>query len=384
MAVRDPELVEWLVGCLSSGLVAIDAGGAVVALNPAAQRILGTPPGDPARWLGHDFREILAARPQIIALLEDALDGRERPSRAELALEERPGSPPSTIGFTVLAIRDARQAVRGAAIQFRDLSAYERVEERERLRDRLAALGEMAAGLAHELRNPLAGMEVMAGLLRRHLPEGSQEHALVLDLLVQMRAIARTLDDALEFVRPVTPAPQPLDPVALVDLCIERACARVPFSGKIERRYANGLPRLSADPEQLLAAFTDMLVNALEAMHECDDGREPRLEVAVHGERRPAPQGPVRVDGRSLPARPAPATRHEVVVSIADNGPGVPEELRDRIFHPFFTTKDGGSGVGLAKAQKVVIGHGGAIELASRPGQGATFRVRLPASWEES
>jgi len=62
----------------------------------------------------------------------------------------------------------------------------------------------------------------------------------------------------------------------------------------------------------------------------------------------------------------------------------VPEELRDRIFHPFFTTKDGGSGVGLAKAQKVVIGHGGAIELASRPGQGATFRVRLPASWEES
>jgi signal transduction histidine kinase len=369
MAIRDPELAGWLLDSLSSGLVAIDATGAVTALNISAQRILGTPPGRLEGWLGRDFREALASRPQVIALLEDALDGRERPSRAELILGEHARSPAATIGFTLLSVRDAAGAVRGAAIQFRDLSAFERRDEQARLRDRLAALGEMAAGLAHELRNPLSGMEVMAGLLKRRLAEGSQEHSLVLDLLAQLRVMARALDDALEFVRPVAPAPHPVDPVTLLELCVDRACARVAFPGKIERAYAEGVPRVAADPNQLLVAVTDLVVNALEAMAGCDDGRELRLELAV---------------GRSLPAGPEPRAHHEVVLSIGDTGPGVPADLRNRIFYPFFSTKDGGSGVGLAKAQKVVTSHGGTIELESEPGRGATFRVRLPAAGEPS
>jgi two-component system nitrogen regulation sensor histidine kinase GlnL len=216
----------------------------------------------------------------------------------------------------------------------------------------------MAAGLAHELRNPLAGMEVMAGLLRRRLADGSEEHALVLDILAQLRAVAHTLDEALEFVRPSAPSPDAVDPVPLVELALERALGRVPFAGKLERDYAPALPRVAVDPEQMLAVFTDLLVNALEAVRPGAEVREPRVCLTV---------------------RPGPSDRREVVVSIADNGPGVPEGLRERIFYPFFTTKPGGSGVGLAKAQKVVTSHGGALELASAGG-GATFRVRLPAA----
>ena len=382
MPVCDPNLAAWLIDSLSSGLVAINAAGSLTALNQAAQRILGGPGGDAADWLGRDFRAALAFRPELLGLLEDALDGRERPSRAELVLPANAEASETTVGFTLLAIRDAQADLRGVAIQFRDLAAYERDDERARLRDRLAALGEMAAGLAHELRNPLAGMEVMAGLLKRRLPEGGEEHALVLDLLEQLRVVARSLDDTLEFVRPVAPAPHPIDPAQLLDLATDRACARVPFSGKIERRYASQAPPALGDSEQLLVVLTDLVLNALEAMVECSGAATPQLVLGIDVERRPGPQGPIRVQGPSLPAGPDERVRCEVVLSVADSGPGVPAELRDRIFYPFFTTKDAGSGVGLAKAQKIVTSHGGSIELDAGLGSGATFRVRLPASGE--
>jgi PAS domain-containing protein len=140
MAVREPNLAVWLIDSLSSGLVAIDAAGSLTALNEAAQRILGGPGGDAADWLGRDFRAALAFRPELLGLLEDALDGRERPSRAELVLPANGEAPETTVGFTLLAIRDAQAQLRGVAIQFRDLAAYERDDERARLRDRLAAL----------------------------------------------------------------------------------------------------------------------------------------------------------------------------------------------------------------------------------------------------
>jgi signal transduction histidine kinase len=379
MALRDPAFAQWLVASLGSGLVAIDARGALQALNGAAQRILAEPPGRASDWLGRDFREVLAGRPQIVALLEDALDGRERPSRAELVLDRGDGDGPRTIGFTLLTLRDPLGAVRGAAIQFRDLAPFERMDEQERLRDRLAALGEMATGLAHELRNPLAGMQMLAGLLRRRVPPAGEEQEIVDALLAEIRAMADVLSETLEFVRPAVPSPRELDPVELLEGCLDRACARVPFPGKIERAYAATRPVCVADPEQLRTALTDILVNALEAMRELDGAGEPRLLLGVRGELRAAPEAAVRVSGRGLAAGAARLERQEIVFVVADTGPGIAPELRDRIFHPFFTTKDGGSGVGLARAQKVVAAHGGAIEVASREGEGATFRIRLPA-----
>jgi signal transduction histidine kinase len=382
MPVRDPDLAAWLIDSLSSGLVAIDAAGSLTALNQAAQRILGGPGGAAAHWLGRDFRAVLDFRPELVGLLEGALDGRERPSRAELVLPAHAEAPETTVGFTLLAIRDAQAELRGVAIQFRDLAAYERDDEQARLRDRLAALGEMAAGLAHELRNPLAGMELMAGLLKRRLPEGGEEHALVLDLLAQLRVLARSLDETLEFVRPVVPAPHRIDPAQLLDLAADRACARVAFPGKIVRRYAPQAPAVLGDSEQLLVVLTDLVLNALEAMDDPPGAATPRLVLGIDVERRHGPQAPIRVQGPALPAGSDPSVRREVVLSVADSGPGVSAELRDRIFYPFFTTKDAGSGVGLAKAQKIVTSHGGSIELDAGVGSGATFRVRLPASGE--
>jgi signal transduction histidine kinase len=359
VTIRDPDFASWMIGSMRSGLVAIDADGKVVGLSPEARRILSCPEGPLEALLGCPCQEVLAAQPTVLARLQGALDGRDRPSRAELVLESVSGRPARTIGFTLLCVRDPSGGVRGAAIVFRDLTPFERMDEQDRLRDRLAALGQMAAGLAHAIRNPLASMEVLAGLLKRQLGDHSEELSLVEELLGELRALAGTVTASLEFVRPVSISRVPCDPKVLLEASLDLARARIPFSGAIRRQYADALPRLAADAGELRAALTDLLVNALEAMAESGSDRGHRLVLHL------------QVEG-------AGDGRRELEIRISDSGPGIPAQLRERIFYPFFTTKERGSGVGLANAQKVILSHGGSLVLESEPGAGSTFCVRLP------
>ncbi len=369
---------EWILGSLTSGILAIDQDGCLVTLNAGAQRILGCPPGEPHGAIGRDCREVLRSQPGLARLLLDALDGRAPLSRAELVLEGGAGRFASTIGFTQAPVRDAAGGVRGAAILFRDLTPLERGDERDRLRERLAALGQMAAGMAHEIRNPLASMEVLAGLLKRRLEDRPEDLALLAQLRGELRTVAESITASLEFVRPVSLARRPIDARELVEDSLRIATQRVKFEGEIERRYAPDLPELHADPEHLRGVVANLILNALEAM--AAQQQAARLLLCIQTRLSdPAPRS-VRVgaDGHAA-ASPAVAVR-EIAITVSDTGPGVPEELREKIFYPFFTTKERGSGVGLALAQKFVASHGGVLELESGHGAGATFRVRLPVS----
>ncbi len=360
MPVRDSRYAGCLLDSIRSGLVAIDASGAVAALNATGHRVLGCPGETPEDAIGRSCREVLASQPAVAQRLLATLEGVELPSRAELSLE-RAGP---TIGYTVSAVRDAAGAIAGAVLQFRDLTPFERNAEQERLRERLAALGEMAAGLAHEIRNPLAGMEILTGLLRRRLAGRAEELALVNELTAELRHVAQTVTDSLEFVRPVALRSDPVDPVEVLEESLARARSRVPFEVDVRRDYAETLPPLRADGERLEGVLTNLIVNAFEAMHFA--GSTPaRVSLGV------------RVD-TGEEGFGASDSDPELVFSVGDTGPGIPADLRERIFYPFFTTKQRGSGVGLAQAQKIVAGHGGRLELESEPGAGATFRVRLP------
>ncbi len=260
----------------------------------------------------------------------------------------------------MLCVRDDSGRPAGAALLFRDLTPFEGMDEQERLRERLASLGEMTAQLVHELRSPLAVMEILAGLLERRLHERPEERRLTDELLGELRRLADTLTASLEFVKPLPLARASLDPRGLLEEALAFALSRVPFGGAIERDLAEPAPRLVADREQLRAALVDLLVNALEAMRGAAAPAAQRLRIGL------------RVGTREA----GPGT--DLVFEVADSGPGVPPELAERIFYPFFTTKERGSGIGLAHARKVALQHGGSLEVGREPGGGAVFRLRLP------
>jgi signal transduction histidine kinase len=367
---------EWILGSLSSGIVAIDRDGRLVALNAGAQRILGCPSADPVAALGRDCRDVLRAQPGVARLLLEALDGRSPLSRAELVLDGAADRLASTIGFTLAPVRDGDGRVRGAAMLFRDLTPIERAGEQERLRERLAALGQMAAGMAHEIRNPLASMEVLAGLLKRRLEGRPEEVELLAQLTRELRAVADSLTASLEFVRPASPARCAVDARELVEESLRTAVQRAGFAGRVERRYDPDLPKLDADPELLRSVVTNLIVNACEATG--GQGGAARLVLCVRSGMADPAARPVRVRAGGLPGADEARPVCEVSISVSDSGPGVPDELRERIFYPFFTTKERGSGMGLALAQKVAASHGGVLELDGGRGAGATFRLRLP------
>jgi signal transduction histidine kinase len=370
----DSRFLELVVGSLSSGLLAVDREGRVGCANAPARRILRLDADGQSPPIGAPCREALAAQPELAELVLSALGGAEPPGRAELELRAASGSPGPTIGFTLTTIRDPAGSVQGAALVFRDLTPLEQLEGGERLRERLAALGEMAAGLAHELRNPLASLKVGAALLERRVGGDAEAVELFQEMHSEIVALERTVDGALDFVKPLPMATTEVDLVEALEDVYTRVARRIPFSGRVECRYDRPAPVVMGDPQQLRSVFANLLANAFEAMAECPRG-VLLLEVG---------SGPADAIGRLLrmrsgtPREPGRAGR-EAWVSITDSGPGVPPEHRQRIFYPFFTTRESGSGVGLAVAQKIVAAHGGALELLEAPRGGATFRVRLPA-----
>jgi signal transduction histidine kinase len=339
---------------MSSGIVAIDASGALVMLNAGAQRILGCPDGPVSGAIGRPCPEALEGQPAVARLLLDTLDDRAAQSRAELVLEGTDNGLENTIGFTLTPVRDPAGAVRGAAMIFRDLTPSEQMDEQQRLHERLAALGQMAAGLAHEIRNPLAGMEVVGGLLKRRLKERPEDSALVEQLIGEVRTLADTVTRCLEFVRPVSPERGSVHPVEVLEDALATALSRCDFRGRVQCAFDDAIPNFRVDVNLFKAVLTNLIVNAFEAMAEDSACAQPTLELGVTQQ------------------------AEDLVITVSDNGPGIPDELREKIFYPFFTTKQTGSGVGLANAQKVVVSHGGRLEAESRSGPGCLMRLHMP------
>jgi signal transduction histidine kinase len=271
------------------------------------------------------------------------------------------------IGYTLSLVKDDTADTVGAVMFFKDLTRVEQLEERERLRDRLASLGEMAAGIAHELKNPLAGIEVMAGLLRRQVPDKVDAQSILADIISEAKLANAIVVEMLEFVRPVR---LEVEPIAIADVLhqaitlAESKTSRGDVSVTVVA--PEGLPTIEADHNRLCQVFTNLIANAFEAL----DGSGAITISAALGAMEPDPAF------GGTPQEPTPI----VVVDVADNGPGVPAELNDRIFDPFFTTKTKGTGLGLGIVRKIVDAHDGRIDLNSNPETGTRFRVTLPVS----
>ncbi|HKA14653.1 MAG TPA: ATP-binding protein [Myxococcota bacterium] len=381
----------------NSGICAVDADGALVLINAAARRTLGG--SCASAQIGMPCEQALADYPALARLLREALAGRPALSRAELCAERADGER-RVLGLSLTSLPDAAGAIGGAAVVFRDLAPIERSGERERLQQRLAALGEMAAGIAHEMRNPLAGMEVLAGLLQRRLRGDPDSLGLVIDLRSQVRQLSDTVTASLDYLRPLALHRGPVDPIELAEEGLVLGLARAPRPERVDRSYSSPLPMLDVDRQLLGVALVNLIVNACEAMAE-SGGRESRLAISIDVGGAPELTRALRLDrevratadpgegplsravGSLLVGRPSSGSlpQREVRIAVGDSGPGIPAEIRDRIFDPFFTTRESGSGIGLANVQKIVHAHGGSLTLESSE-RGSVFRLHLPLAAE--
>jgi PAS domain S-box-containing protein len=352
-----------MVGNMRNGVLAIDRKGGIVLLNDEARRLFHLPAGP---VIGTPYADVLHEHPDIMRVLGGAFELKLLPNRAELRLK----STDTVIGYTLSLVRDDAGEAVGAALFFKDLTHVEQIEERERLRDRLAAVGEMAAVMAHEIKNPLAGIEVLAGLLRRKVPDPDAQ-ALVNDIISEAKMANAIVQEVLAFVRPVR---LQVDRTSLAESV---ASALSMADGKAARgsilvdvALPKDLPTLGADQHQLTQVFCNLLINAYEAL----EGRG-RIEIAARVAHTAA-------DGALLPdGHVAVAT---VVVDVSDDGPGMPPDIAEKIFNPFFTTKAQGSGLGLAIVRKIVDAHEGRIDMTTADGRGTRFRLTLPVEPHKS
>ncbi|GMV20552.1 MAG: hypothetical protein AMXMBFR57_05010 [Acidimicrobiia bacterium] len=341
---------------LNNGVLAITADGRVAAMNDIAYRVLGLQPD--AGDVGKPFVEVLADCPDVARVLETSIDASVLPNRAELRLRKTGRA----IGYTMSHIHDDAGERIGLTLFFKDLTRVEQLEERERLRDRLATLGEMAAAIAHEVKNPLASIEVMAGVLRRQLTDRPDAMETLGDIIKESKMANAIVVEVLEFVRPIR---LQVEKIALADVIRSAIEALDRGAHLVHLRVDEAVPQLMADPHQLRQLFTNLVTNALEAME--DQPETPRVDIRVTF---------VPEDAEPLSAgRPLPAL---VRIEVQDNGPGISEDDLERIFSPFFTTKPKGTGLGLSIVRKVVDAHDGIIDATSAPGRGTTFRVTLP------
>jgi nitrogen-specific signal transduction histidine kinase len=351
-----------LVGGMRNGVLAITRDGNVAEINAEAARIFQIK-RSPA-IVGRHFSKVLAKHPDMVRVLHSAFELSHLPNRAELRLK----TTGKVIGYTLSHVRDEHGRSTGVALFFKDLTKVEQLEERERLRDRLVALGEMAAAIAHEVKNPLAGIEVMAGLLKRQasVADSPDAQSLLNDIISEAKMANQIVHEALEFVRPIRLQVEHTAMVDVLQNAVSLAETKVPRRAiSLRVRVDEGLPPIQGDHHQLCQLFTNLLINAFEALEGRGavdvTAREGLLEEELHG---------TGGDGH--------ATR-TIIVEVADDGPGVPKELRDRIFNAFFTTKPQGSGLGLAIVRKVVDAHDGRIDIQTGA-HGTRFRVTLPVS----
>lgn len=368
--LRSYEFVRSILRDVSTGLVAIDPLGRVIFLNAAAEQILGTSVGEA---MGADAVRVFRTLVEGENILLEGLTG-DLPTM-EVWLRRSDGRElPVELRLSRIRPRDGK--VLGVVGTFQDISEMRSLQERLRHRDRLATIGELAAGIAHEIGNPLTGIRGCAQILRDRLPAEDDSQELIRVILEEVDRLHRLSQQVRHYVRPNAPRMQRRSVVPM----LERVVALVQpaadeFGIAIHASFAPGTPEIYHDPDQITQVLQNLLTNAVQAMSEGG-----RLEIDLKPIKRPATvraRRSRRAGDRDDEPRPG-AEREFVRVCVADTGPGLSAEDQERIFNPFYTTKPDGLGLGLSISQTIVGEHSGFLSVVSQVGKGTTFILDLP------
>ncbi len=330
-------LNENIVKSLGSGLLTVDMDGRLAYFNPTARAILGLDDADIGR--------------RVTAVLPGIQIG-ESEERQELVVRtEQRGS--VRVGLSSSPLVNEHDERVGSVINFQDLTRLHELAQRVRRNERLAALGGLAASVAHEIRNPLAAISGSAELLAS-LPLEDDDARLLSVIRRESHRLSRLVDDLLAFTRPRPPQTRPVDLAqATREACdairTDPAVAEIAIRHEVRGPSDGDPPKAELDPAQLSQVLWNLLRNAAEAL-----GGKGTIIVRVT------------------------AGEDEHVIEVIDDGPGIRPDDLERVFDPFFTTKEAGTGFGLAIAHRVVEDNGGTIACRSMPDEGCTFTLRFP------
>jgi two-component system sensor histidine kinase HydH len=328
---------------MADGLLSVDAQGRLTTVNPRACQLLGL---SLAELMGRSFAEVFAGTSL----------GLDPVLTQGLPLEEREIDWLSSTGeaiplaVSVTPLKGDHGEGQGAVVLLRDLRTVKALQQRVERTERLAALGRLAASVAHEIRNPLGAIRGLVQYFQATWKDNPEQRA-YLDVIVrEVDRLNRVVSDLVEFARPRQPQREPHDLLAVVRHAVTLLEPDARAKGLQIVPDLNGtLPPLPIDRDMLLQALLNILLNAIEAMQ---PGGRLRIRVAEH---------PPWVE-----------------VAVQDTGCGIAPEHAERLFDPFFTTKPQGTGLGLAIAHSVVQAHDGEIAVASTPGLGTTVTIHLP------
>ena len=340
---------ERILEHMSSGVLVVDSAGKILGINPTAEQILGVDKSDVVGIrIDAAFDPLM---PEFAGEITGALESGQGRLRHELTLR-RPDGSNLPLGMSTSILKDDAGEGRGVIAVFKDLTDVHQMEERMRKADRLAAIGELSAGIAHEIRNPLASISGSIEILYNELElSGDDKHLMEL-IMKESDRLNKIINDFLEFARLRPPRRRPVEMGKCVDevaaLLANNPAARNGIDIRVV--HADGELTVESDEEQMKQVVVNLAINACEAMT-----RGGKLAI----ETRRTPDGQAKI-------------------TVRDEGPGIGLEARARLFEPFFTTKEGGTGLGLAIANKIVESHGGTIETRNREEGGAEFSVVIP------
>lgn len=343
-AVASEQLSDQIVSSLTAGLLVVSTSGRIEILNPAGRQLLGLPDG-----LVPDQYDRIDGIAPLAAVVAESLSSRHPIVRRTVQLAAPSGV--THLGVTVSPL-PGEDGPKGAICLFSDLTAVVDLEEQLRLKDALARVGELTAGIAHEFRNGLATIHGYGRLIDpAELPAAYRPY--VEGIRAETELLGEVVTNFLNFARPEPIALQPVDVGRLLQRAVEDAAHELGAKGSvtIEGTFAV----VQGDEVLLRQAFSNLLRNALEA---CEGAAVAPAIIVI---------GSV-VAGRRLK------------IAVNDNGPGIDPVVASRVFRPFFTTKGRGTGLGLAIVQKVIVSHNGRVGIGVSPAGGASLQVTLPVS----
>jgi len=333
-----------IIQSLDSGLITTDQSGRVSFLNKTAYRILGVA-GSPGASMDLDalLSDLTAGSPL------DSTRGEDLSRREEITFK-RPDGEIIHLGLSRSPLRDMNGTLVGSILIFQNITRIKEMQEQIKRTDRMVSIGQMAAGIAHEIRNPLASLTGSIQVLKEETPQGDSNRNLMNIIIRESERLNRLVTDFLLFAQPPKHEFSPIILHRLIDETLQMLKNSPTFNGHISISSAlSHEATVLGDANQLKQVFWNLLLNAVQEM-------EGGGELVVLLERE----------------------KDSVKLSVSDSGRGIDSQDKGKIFEPFFTTKESGTGLGLAIVHRIVETHGGRIRVDSEIGRGTTFTVFLP------